>query len=248
MKNLIILLLILSSAFTVDAQKLQVAVAANAQFVAKMLVKEFKKETGIKADLIVGASGKLTTQIEQGAPFDVFMSADTKYPDELYAKKLTLNKPEIYAYGSLVMWSKKNISLAKGLRSLTNPAIQKIAVANPALAPYGEAAMQALKATGLATPLQPKLVFGESIAQVNEYLLSGNADVAFTAKSVVLDMTQKNKGNWKEVDAKLYKPIAQAVVILKSSTGKSLVHAQRFYKFLFSREARSIFTVYGYRF
>lgn len=229
------------------AQKLRIAVAANAQFVSRILAQEFKKQTGIEAEHIVSSSGKLTTQIEQGAPFDVFLSADMKYPQELYSKQLTTAKPEIYAYGTLVMWSKKEIDLSKGLFSLNNPSVKKIAIANATLAPYGEAAEQALQRTGLLTKLKTKLVYGESIAQVNQYLLTGVADVAFTAKSVVLDPDQKNKGNWKEVDPKLYKPIAQGVVVLKATTGENLKQANRFYKFLFSAKAKRIFKQYGYK-
>jgi molybdate transport system substrate-binding protein len=239
--------LILALPFAGMAQKLRIAVAANAQFVANVLANEFKKQTRIDAELVVSSSGKLTAQIEQGAPFDVFLSADMKYPQELYAKRFTTGKPEIYAYGTLVMWSKKEISLAEGFNSLTLPSIKKIAIANAALAPYGEAAEQALEHIGLLAKLKPKLVYGESIAQVNQYLLTDAADVAFTAKSVVLDPAQKDKGNWKEINAKLYKPIAQGIVVLKASTGESLKQANLFYKFLFSVKAKQIFKQYGYR-
>jgi molybdate transport system substrate-binding protein len=229
------------------AQKLRVAVAANAQFVAQVLVEAFKTKTGIDAELIVSSSGKLTAQIEQGAPFDIFLSADMKYPQELYTKKFSTAKPQVYAYGTLVIWSKKQLVLKKGIQSLTNPEVQRIAIANAALAPYGEAAEQAIERSKLLAQLKPKLVYGESIAQVNQYLLSGAADVVFTAKSVVLDPAQQNKGNWIEVNANLYKPIAQGVVLLKSSTGKNLIQAKQFYKFLFGTNAKQLFKKYGYK-
>ncbi|MBS7566226.1 molybdate ABC transporter substrate-binding protein [Mucilaginibacter sp. Bleaf8] len=248
MKRVLILLTAFALPIATMAQRVFVGVAANAEPVAKKLAKEFKKETGIKAELYVSSSGKLTTQIEQGAPLDIFLSADMKYPQELYAKKLTLNKPRVYANGSLIMWSRKGISVDNGLQSLTAPAVQKIAVANPALAPYGSAAIAAIKKAKLATKLQAKLVYGESISQVNQYLLTGAADVAFTAKSVVLDLDKKNKGDWKEVDPKLYPPIAQGVVMLKAAdTNKNKANTQKFYDFLFSRKGKSIFAVYGYK-
>ncbi|WP_158829505.1 molybdate ABC transporter substrate-binding protein [Mucilaginibacter lacusdianchii] len=248
MKRIFVLLCTLALPFATIAQRVFVGVAANAEPVAKKLAKEFKKETGIKAELFVSSSGKLTTQIEQGAPLDIFLSADMKYPQELYTKKLTVTKPRVYANGSLILWSRKNINVQNGMRSLLNPAIQKIAVANPALAPYGSAAIAAIKKAGLATRLQSKLVYGESISQVNQYLLSGAADVAFTSKSVVLDMAKKSKGDWKEVDPKLYPPIAQGVVILKYAvTGKNRANAQKFYDFLFSRKGKSVFALYGYK-
>jgi molybdate transport system substrate-binding protein len=235
MKQWILLLcLIIALPISGIAQKLRIAVAANAQFVSRILAQEFKKQIGIEAELIVSSSGKLTTQIEQGAPFDIFLSADMKYPQELYSKQFATAKPEIYAYGKLVMWSKKGIDLSKGLNSLTNNSVKKIAIANKALAPYGEAAEQALQRTNLLARLKTKLVYGESIAQVNQYLLTGVADVAFTAKSVVLDPN-------------LYKPIAQGVVVLKSSKAENLKHAIQFYKFLFSAKAKQIFKQYGYK-
>lgn len=242
-QRMLLFFVLITLPFATMAQKLRVAVAANAQFVAEVLAKEFKQQTGINAELIVSSSGKLTTQIEQGAPFDVFLSADMKYPQELYSKQLTTAQPRLYANGTLVLWTKKEVNA--DMSSLLEPAIQKIAVANPALAPYGEATVQALKNLKRYNALQPKMVFGESISQVNQYLLTGAADAAFTAKSVVLDPAQKDKGNWVEVNAKLYKPVAQGVVIIKAST--NIVQAKKFYRFLFSGKAKQIFKLYGYR-
>jgi molybdate transport system substrate-binding protein len=246
-KRLLILLSVLVLPFAGIAQKLRIAVAANAQFVAKVLAEEFKKQSGIEAELIISSSGKLTTQIEQGAPFDVFLSADMKYPQELYSKQLTTDKPKIYAYGTLIMWTKSDMNLTGGLRALTSPEIKKIAIANSALAPYGEAAEQAMERSNLLSKLKPKLVYGESIAQVNQYFITGVAEVAFTAKSVVLDPAQKNKGKWVEVNPKLYQPIAQGVVMIKSSAGVNQAQAKKFYHFLFSAKAKQIFKAYGYR-
>jgi molybdate transport system substrate-binding protein len=247
MKKLLILLFALTIPLVSIAQKLRIAVAANAQFVAKVLAEEFKKQNGIEAELIVSSSGKLTAQIEQGAPFDVFLSADMKYPQELYAKQLTTAKPQVYAYGALVIWAQKGISLKGGLKALNNLAVKKIAIANAALAPYGEAAEQAIERSNLMSTFKPKLVYGESIAQVNQYLLTGAADVAFTAKSLVLDPAQKANNNWVEVNRKLYQPIAQGVVLLKSSSGANLARAKKFHGFLFSTSAKQIFKAYGYR-
>ncbi|WP_342646149.1 molybdate ABC transporter substrate-binding protein [Mucilaginibacter sp. CSA2-8R] len=228
-------------------QTLRVAVAANAQFVSEKLAKAFKQKTGIEAQLIVSSSGKLTTQIEQGAPFDVFLSADMKYPQELYQKKLTTAAPKIYAYGTLVIWSKANGLSGNNLSGLSNVAIKKIAIANPKLAPYGTAAEEAMQKTHTFATLKPKLVYGESIAQVNQYLIAGAVDAAFTAKSVVLDSAQKGVGRWTEVDSKLYHPIAQGVVVLKASQGQNLAAANQFCKFMFSVQAKQIFKAYGYR-
>ncbi|MVN92306.1 molybdate ABC transporter substrate-binding protein [Mucilaginibacter aquatilis] len=240
-----IALYVLLLPITTYAQNLRVAVAANAQYVSEALVKEFKKQTGVEVQLIVGASGKFTAQIQEGAPFDVFMSADMVYPQRLYEKKLTVSAPKVYACGTLVLWSTK---LKQPLiSSLTQQSISKIAVANPKLAPYGTATMQALKQLNLLNALQPKIVYGESIAQVNQYLLTGVADAAFTAKAVVMHGENKNKGSWTDVDSKLYKPIAQGVVILKNADKQNMKYATMFYNFLFGSTAKHIFKAYGYK-
>ncbi|WP_208094514.1 molybdate ABC transporter substrate-binding protein [Mucilaginibacter agri] len=239
--------LLISLSGWAQAQKLRVAVAANAQFVAKKLAEQFKKESGVDADLIVSSSGKLTTQIEQGAPFDLFLSADMKYPQELSDKNLTLDQPRIYAYGQLIMWTLNKSAKLTQPSDLISSVYTKIAVANPSLAPYGEATMQTLDKLKLTVQLKDKIVYGESIAQVNQYLLSGATEVAFTAKSIVLDPEQKGKGKWVEVSEKLYQPIAQGVVILKSSSGQQLLDAQKFYTFLFGPKAKKILKAYGYK-
>lgn len=229
------------------SQKIRVAVAANAQFVAEALKASFEKETGIDTQLIISSSGKLTTQIQQGAPFDVFLSADMKYPQALYDSGLTEGKPNVYAYGVLVMWSLKDKNLNKGIQTVNEASVKKIAIANPKLAPYGEAAVQALRKNRLYEQAEPKLVYAESIAGVNQYLLTGVADLAFTAKSVVQEPSMQNKGQWIEVDQQTYSPIAQGVVMLKSAATRNQAAARQFYDFLFTTKAKNIFQTYGYR-
>ena len=232
---------------TVFAQKMRLAVAANAQFVAQQLADEFKKQTGIQTELIVSSSGKLTAQIEAGAPFDVFMSADMKYPLDLDAKNLTLEKPKIYAYGQLVLWTLDAKLSPVLLKDLLQTPYAKVAVANPQLAPYGQATLEALKKQQVFIDLQPKIVYGESIAQVNQYLLTGAVQAAFTAKSIVLSPEQKGKGKWIPVDETLYSPIAQGAVLLKSARVNNLRDGQKFYAFLFSPSAKKILSAYGYK-
>ncbi|QQL50740.1 molybdate ABC transporter substrate-binding protein [Mucilaginibacter ginkgonis] len=230
-----------------SAQKMRLAVAANAQYVAQQLADEFKKQTGISTELIVSSSGKLFAQIEQGAPFDVFMSADMKYPLELEAKKLLLEKPKIYAYGQLVLWVPDGKASPAALKDLLLSDYTKIAVANPQLAPYGQATVEALKKQQLLTALQSKIVYGESIAQVNQYLLTGAVQAAFTAKAIVLSPEQKGKGRWIDVDDSLYSPIAQGAVLLKSSRVNNYEDGRKFYAFLFSPSAKKILAAYGYK-
>ncbi|RYF68358.1 MAG: molybdate ABC transporter substrate-binding protein, partial [Cytophagaceae bacterium] len=194
MKKLLFLLLLWSSCL--QAQSLRVAVAANAQFVMESLGAAFQKQSGIKVESIVNSSGKLTTQIQQGAPYDLFLSADMEYPRTLYNQKLTTAAPVIYAYGSLVLWTLGTLPLSADLKVLRNPAVRHIAIANPETAPYGEAALSLLKYRKLLAPVQSRIVYGESISQVNQYVLSGAAEVGITAKSVVLDPSLKQRGHW----------------------------------------------------
>ncbi|KAA5545686.1 molybdate ABC transporter substrate-binding protein [Adhaeribacter rhizoryzae] len=229
-----------------QAQKIRVAVAANAQFVAQALKAAYEKETKTTVDFVFSSSGKLATQIEQGAPFDVFLSADTFYPNTLYRKGFTQGKPEVYAYGALVIWTTRNLDLTKGLQLIKDPTVKKIAIPNPQLAPYGDAARKAMQHYQLEPIAKPKLVFAESIAQANQYILSGVVDFGFTSKSVVLDPAIKGKGKYVSVNPTVYPPIAQSAVILKSARSRNLAQAQRFYKFLFSARAKLIFKQYGY--
>lgn len=247
LKYLSILFLAMALPVAAFCQPLRIAVAANAQFVAGKLQEAFQKETGVATTLTVSSSGKLTAQIEQGAPFGVFLSADMKYPEELFRRGLTTGAPKIYAYGTLVLWTLKNIDLSKGLQVTLLPDVKTIAIGNPKTAPYGEATIQALDKQRLLQQVTSKLVYGESIAQVNQYLLSGAADLAFTAQSVVMDPAMQNKGKWVAVDEKWYNPIAQGVVMIKNNNAAVTKAAQQFYQFLFSPAAKAIFTAYGYK-
>lgn len=228
-----------------QAQPLRVAVAANAQFVMEQLRSAFQKKTGIPVEAIVNSSGKLTTQIEQGAPYDVFLSADMGYPQTLYTEGLTTAPPAIYAYGSLVLWTLTDLPLKPDLSALKQAAVRHVAIANPNTAPYGEAAVSVLQKKGLLNVIKPKIVYGESIAQVNQYILSGSAEVGFTAKSVVLDPGLRGKGHWIDLPATLYSPIAQGVVVLKRTSQRQV--ATQFVAFLHSPEARRLLAQFGYR-
>ena len=225
---------------------LTVAVAANVQYTFEELKAEFQKETGINIKQIIGSSGKFTTQIENGAPFDVFLSADMDYPKTLEKEGLTYNSPKIYVYGTLVLWTMNNVDLSTGIKAVDDPAVKKIASASPNTAPYGRQAVNALKHHNLYGQVQNKLVYGESIAQTNQFITSKAADLGFTAKSVVLAPNMKDQGKWIEVDKDAYESIAQGVVILKYAQKEHLESAQKFFDFLFSNEAQEIFKKYGY--
>lgn len=229
------------------AAEITVAVAANVQYVFQEIKLLFQKESGIRVKEIIGASGKLTAQIENGAPFDIFLSADTDCPEALYKKGLTLNRPRIYVYGTLVLWTMNNLDLSRGIFVINDPSVKKIAIASPDTAPYGRESIYAAKQARLYDQIENKLVYGESIAQVNQFIASGAADIGFTAKSVVLDPNMRDQGKWIEVDRDLYEPIAQGAVILKNVKQENREAAQKFFDFLFSPNVKRIYENYGYK-
>lgn len=239
------LLLMLCSAVA-SAAPLTVAVAANVKYAFDELAVVFKKDTGIEVQGVSGSAGKITSQVKNGAPFDIFLSADTEYPEALYKDGLAATKPKVYAYGVLVLWTTKDLDLSKGLPLLADAGVQKVAIANPKVAPYGRAAIQALASAKLGATVEPKLVFGESITQAAQYVDSGAADIGFIAKSVVIAPGMVGKGKWAEVPKGSYDSIAQGVVVLKHGAETRSETARSFVEFLFTPKARAIFAKYGY--
>lgn len=246
-KFILILFLILLSPCRVFAGEIIVAAAGNLALVMNELESVFEEESQDTIKVVTGSSGKLAAQIENGAPFDVFLSADTQYPESLYKKELVINPPKVYAYGILVLWTARIADLSGGITILNEPVIKKIALADPRVAPYGREAVNVLKYYKLYEGVLEKLVYGESLSQVNDFIISGSADIGFTSKSTVLSPNVKEKGAWIEIPAESYSRIAQAVVILKHARGSDIETAKRFYSFLFSPQAKDIFVKYGYK-
>ncbi len=234
-------LLMAASSF---AQNLKVAVAANLQGVIKVLAKDFKQKTGIEVDPIVGSSGNLSAQIKNGAPFDLFLSADMNFPETLYKEGFSSKAPAAYAYGSLIICSRQNIGFENWERTLLSERIKKIAIANPAIAPYGKAAEESLKLKGILDDVQSKIVNGESIAQVNTYITIGVVDVGFTTRALIKDAEGKTTLYWKEIDPKSYTPIKQGMIIIKQT--KENADAIKFYEYILSPAAKAILKEYGY--
>lgn len=227
-------------------EKVVVATAANVQFVMKELQQAFEKQSTIRLEIVVGSSGKLTAQIREGAPFDIFVSADTRYPQEVFANGGAEAAPKVYARGALVLWSRDSTATPQ-LADLTDPKIKKIALANPETAPYGRAAVEVLQKAGSYDQVKSKLVYGESIAQTTQYIETGAADVGFTALSVALSPEMRGKGRWTKLDSTSYTPIDQAAIILRhSETSPKRQKSQAFYDFLYSEKAKAIFRKYGY--
>jgi molybdate transport system substrate-binding protein len=227
---------------------LTVAAAAGIQANFPELKQAFEQESGIEIEPVFTSSGKIAAQVEQGAPFDVFVSADVSYPEHLYKSGLAVTPPRVYVYGALVAWTLGDVAFDRGLTAvLKAPGIRKIALANPKGAPYGRAAMEALRHYRLLPALQEKIVYGETVPQVNQFVLSQAAEIGLTAKSTVLTAALKDRGHWMEIPEEAYRPIAQAAVILKHGEEHRPAAAKRFFDFLFSRTARDIFARQGYR-
>ncbi len=232
---------------SLNASTINIAVAANVSYAINDLKKEFnKKYPDTKVRITLGSSGKLTAQITHGAPYEIFMSANMKYPNALYKNELAITKPKIYAQGSLAYLSNKKQDFSKGIKLLEDKKYRKIAIANPKTAPYGIATVEALKNAKIYTSIKSKLIYGESISQTVSYAVRAT-DIGIIAKSSLYSdkMKQFKKDiNWKEVNTKLYTPINQGIVILKNAKDKKEVKA--FYDFIFSDKAKEIFKTYGY--
>ena len=223
-------------------EDLTIAVSANMQFAMHEIVESFEKSTDLKCKMVVSSSGKLTAQIVAGAPFDVLVSADVKYPMELFELGIAIDSPVVYALGKLVLWSTKK-DIEPSLEYLGSQNVKHIAIANPATAPYGAAAIEVLKKYGMLESIQHKLVYGESISQTNQFVISGSAEAGFTAMSVVLSKQMKGRGKWIELDHHLYSPIAQSMVVVDN---ENKMLSGKFFAFLFSPEAKEILRKNGY--
>jgi len=242
----IVLGLVLSLA-TLSASEIKIAVAANVSYAIEPLKKAFNvlyPETNI--EVILGSSGKLTAQIKNGAPYELFMSANMKYPEVLYKEGIAVTRPVVYAQGALAYVSVKAQDFTQGLRLLTEGKIKKIAIANPKTAPYGVAAVEALKNAKMYDAVKEKFVYGESISQTVTYAMTA-ADIGFIAKSSLFSpqMAHFKEGiHWSDVDETLYTPINQGMVILKKAEGRPEVKA--FYDFMLSAKAQEILKNFGY--
>ncbi len=246
MKFKLLLLILLSS--YVMAEKITIAVAANVSYAIDDLKKEFKRlYPNIDVQVILGGTGKLVAQIKHNAPYDILMAANMMYPKKLYESGEAITRPLVYAQGSLAYLSTKKLDLSQDLeRLLLSEKVQKIAIANPKTAPYGAATLEALKNLKLYEKLKSKFVYGESISQTVTYAKRAT-DIGFIAKSALFSpkMAQFKKDiHYKEVDAKLYTPIDQGVVLLQH--GEKSAGASAFYAFIFSKRAKSIFEKFGY--
>jgi len=229
------------------AGSINIAVAANVSYAMDALKKEFNLlHRDTKVNVTLGSSGKLTAQIKNGAPYQLFMSANMLYPETLYSDGIAITKPKIYAQGALAYLSTKEQDFTKGIKLVEDATIAKIAVANPKTAPYGKAAIEAMTNGAVYENVKSKLVYAESISQTVSYAVTAT-DIGIIAKSSLYSpkMAQYKKDiNWAEIDPKLYKPINQGIVILKN--GETNREVKAFYDFMLSEKAKKILMDFGY--
>lgn len=227
---------------------LAVAAAADLQFALGEIAVAFERKTGSVVKLSFGASGSFVAQITAGAPFDLFFSADEDYPKRLIEAGLALSKSFYrYADGRLVLWvpSDSPIDVAReGMQALLHPSVRRIALANPAHAPYGRAAVAALRSSGLYDRLQSRLVFGENISQAAQFVQSGNAEIGLLSQSQAVAPPLKERGRFWLVPAEAAPPLHQAVVILRRSQEGAL--AQSLIDFIKAKEGEGILLRHGF--
>jgi len=226
---------------------LRVAAASDLKFAMDQLASQFERQTSTKVALTYGSSGNLYSQIQNGAPFDLFFSADIEYPRKLESAGLTIpGSLYQYAIGRIVLWtpsdSKVEVSHS-GWNALLEPQVQKIAIANPDHAPYGRAAVAALRNAGIYDQVKSKLVFGENISQAAQFVQTGSAQAGILALSLAVSPAMKDGKRW-EVPATLHPPLDQAVVILKNSN--NLDSTRAFLAFIRSPAARLILEKFGF--
>jgi molybdate transport system substrate-binding protein len=230
----------------VAADAIRVAAAADLKFAMAELATEYQAQSGQSLDVTYGSSGNFFSQMQNGAPFDLFFSADIEYPRKLeslgFAEPGTLY---MYAIGRIVLWAPPDskVDVTRGWDALRDPAVQKISVANPEHAPYGRAAVAAMRAAGIYDQVSGKLIYGENISQAAQFVQSGNAQLGIVALSLAISPAMKDGHRW-EIPAKLYPSIEQGVIVLKASKNKSASAA--FLDFVKSDSGRATLEKFGF--
>jgi molybdate transport system substrate-binding protein len=229
------------------ADDIAIAAASDLNFAMKDLIGEYEKSTGNHVKLSLGSSGNFYAQIQNGAPFDLYFSADIGYPKKLEEAGLTVpGSLYRYAVGRIVLWTNRSSQrdVAKGLEILRDPAIKKIAIANPKHAPYGRAAVAAMQHFKVYDEAKDRLVLGENISQAAQFIESGACDIGVIALSLALAPTMKAAGTYWEIPSEAHPPLEQGAAILKSS--KHQKTAQQFLEFMQSVQGQEIMRRYGF--
>jgi molybdate transport system substrate-binding protein len=240
-------ILIISLAVSSQGQEVTIAAAADLRYALDEITSHFQSETAIYVKVVYGSSGNIFQQIHNGAPFDLFFSANSDYPKKLEAAGLSVPGSYYeYARGHIVllMSSSSAWDLQQGLKVLLEPSIKRVAIADPGHAPYGQAAVAALKSQGIYDQVSSKIVVGENIAQAASFVTSGAADIGIVAKSLAVLPSARARIRFVEIPAGQYPPIEQACVALKSSTKQDA--ARRFLTYIRGPEASNILQQYGF--
>jgi len=239
----VVTLLFSSTAF---ADTVLVAAASDLSYVINAIIPKFEQSTGHKVKLTLGSSGNFFAQISNGAPFQVFLSADVNYPRQLEkAGRAETGSTYIYALGKIVLWvpnSSKIDIQAKKLQSLLDPSIRKISIGNPEHAPYGRAAVEAMERAGVYDAVKSKLVYGENISQAAQFVQSGAADIGIIALSLALGESMRASGKYWEVPSDMYTSMEQGAALIKPATAAS----RAFYEWMRRPESREILSRYGF--
>lgn len=229
------------------AEELTIAAASDLNFAMKDLVVEYEKISGHHVKLSLGSSGNFYAQIQNGAPFDLYFSADIAYPRKLEEAGLAV--PESlypYAVGRIVLWAgtASRLDVSKGLDVLRDSGIKKIAIANPKHAPYGRAAVAAMQSSHVYDSVKDKLILGENVSQAAQFIESGACDIGIIALSLALSPAMNGKGAYWEIPAEAYPLLEQGAVILKQSRNQEA--ARRFLEFLKGSQGQEIMRRYGF--
>ena len=245
MRIVLLILSVVLAPTVLAGEKLTIAAAADLKYCLDRIVADFRQgHAGAEIDVVYGSSGNFRTQIEQGAPFDLYFSADIAFPRELAREGFAASEVQPYATGRLVLWSKVIDAGKLTLTDLTRADIRKIAIANPQHAPYGKRAEEALRASGVWDKVESKLVYGENIAQTAQFAQTGNAEVGVIALSLVAGPEMAGKGKYSLVPDNLHQPLEQGFVITRRAAGNVL--AKAFADYMRAPPARTLMARYGF--
>lgn len=239
--------IVILASSSLQAGQMSITAASDLQYAMKDIIKAYlRKNPDDSVSAVYGSSGKAFSQIENGAPYDMFFSADISYPQKLKTSGSAISDPKPYAIGRMTVWVAKSSGLdaRKGIRLLTDPKVRKIAMANPEHAPYGRIARQVMEHYKMYDNVKNRIVLGENIQQTAQFVQTGAADVGMIAYSLALAPVLAKEGNYYLVPENTHKPIVQGYVLLKPAAENQT--ARKFERFIGSAEARAIFKRYGF--
>lgn len=241
----LLLVCTLMLALPAQAEKITIAAAADLKFAMDEIVAAFKSTNpSDEINVVYGSSGKFQTQIRQGAPYDLYFSADINFARELAKDGFSAFEVNAYAFGRIVLWSASMDASKLSLASLADKNISRIAIANPQHAPYGKRAEEALRAAGMWERVEPKLVYGENIAHTAQFVQTGNAQVGIIALALAVNPELASKGGYWLIPDKLHEPLEQGYIVTKRAEGSVL--AKRFAEYMGSKAARTVMSKYGF--